>query len=309
MAGRAGFSRQVMGVSMAKLATLILGAGAALFAASSATAQYRDGQPAVGQSGGLYRDGQPQVLAPPPPPPDASIGASQRFRAANARAKRPRIVIFWNREFTDDVASKHEDYVKSRSSSTSVVASGSESVAGWGYSASRGAAMGVTTSQGEVRAGVDNVTDNRRDSQYSEAEDFDLEAAFTGMLQGAGANLIDRTSIMRTTGLAKGAGERSNVQGLETSAILGKADIVLEVVQLADYRKSTGVTYRVVARNVRTGRVLATLSTAAKPPVGRQPWVAGPDGRMTRATPPEPGPQEIGRQLAVETMNALAARM
>lgn len=294
---------------MAKLAKLTLGIGVALATASAAMAQYRDGQPPVGQDGGLYRNGQPQVLAPPPPPPDASIGASQRFRAANTRAKRPRIVIFWNREFTDDVASKHEDYVKSRSSSATMVAGASESVAGWGYSASRGAAMGVTASEGEVRSGVDNMTDNRRGSQYGEAEDFDLEAAFTNVLQGAGANLIDRTSIMRTTGLAKGAGERSNVQGIETSAILGKADIVLEVVQLADYRKSTGVSYRVIARNVRTGRVLATLSTSAKPPVGRQPWVAGSDGRMVRATPPEPGPQEIGRQLAVETMNALAARL
>lgn len=289
---------------------IIAAAGTALAAGTSATAQYRDPPPAqVGTAGAVYRDGQPMVMTPPPPPPDASIGASQRFRAAYTRAKRPRIVIFWNREFTDEVGTKYEDYTALHSRTDNAAQGSSASVAGWGWSASAGQATSSSETNAEIRSGTDRVTDNRREGAYGEAVDFDIESAFTNTLQGAGATLVDRTSIMRTTGLAKGAGARSNVQGIETSAILGKADIVLEIVQLADSRKSTGVSYRVIARNVRTGRVLATLSTAAKPPVGKMPYVAGPNGGFVRAVAPEPGPQDIGRQLAIETMSALSARM
>jgi hypothetical protein len=288
---------------------LIATALATLGTAVTASAQYRDGQqPPVG-GGGPYRDGQPMVMTPPPPPADPAIGASARFRAAYARAGRPRIVIFWNREFTDDVATKHESYTNLHSRTDVSGQSSSSTNVGYGYAdtASQGSASSETNAS--IRSGVDNMTDNRRDSSFSEAEDFDAEASFTSQLQGAGANLIDRTSIMRTTGLAKRAGETSNIQGIETSAILGKADIVLEVVQLADSRKASGVSFRVIARNVRSGKVVATLSTSARPPVGRMPFVAGSDGRLVRAVAPEPGPQQIGRQLAVETMSALSVRM
>lgn len=285
-----------------------IAAAAGLFA-TPAMAQYRDGQPAqAGEPGTVYRDGQPMVMTPPPPPPDPSIGVTSRFRAAYARANAPRIVVFWNREFTDEVASKYEDYTNVRTRTNVAGQSSGAAIGGFGFGASASQGSVSSDSTTEIRSGVDRITDNRREGAYNEAVDFDIESAFEGALTGAGARLIDRTSIMRTTGLAQGAGERSNIQRLETSAILGKADIVIEIVQLADSRKADGVAYRVIGRNVRSGKIVASLSTGARPPARHMPLVAGPSG-FVRAVAPEPGPSDIGRQLAIETMAALSARL
>lgn len=287
--------------------------GTAIAAAAGATgahAQYRDGQPAVAGDGQLpYRTGVPETLAPPPPAADPALAVRSRFRAAYARAKSPRIVVFWNREFTDEVGTKYENYTNINSRTGSATSTRGATIGGPGFVVGGVDSVGVSETSTSIRSGTDRITDNRRESAYSEAVDFDIEAAFNAMLNSAGANLVDRTSIMRTTGYAKGAGATSNIQRVETAAILGKADIVLEVVQLDDPRKPDGVSYRVIGRNVRTGKTLVTLSTGARPPVQKMGYVAGASGGFVRATAPEPGPSDIGRQLAVETMSALSARM
>ncbi len=290
--------------------TSLIAVMAATAGASMAVAQYRDGQPPVaGQSGLPYRDGQPETLTPPPPPADPAIAARARFRSAYARAGSPRIVVFWNREFTDEVGTKYENYAHIDSQTDATSSTRGAAISGYGVSAAGVDSVSSSRTSTDIRTGADRLTDNRRDSAYSEAVDFDIEAAFSGMLNSAGANLVDRTSIMRTTGYAKGAGATSNIQRVETAAILGKADIVLEVVQLDDPRKPDGVSYRVIGRNVRSGKTLVTLSTGARPPAQRMGYVAGPSGGFVRATAPEPGPSDIGRQLAIETMGALSARM
>ncbi|MET0372134.1 MAG: hypothetical protein ABW039_12260 [Sphingobium sp.] len=290
-----------------KAALMIAGLGAMLVA-TPAMAQYRDGQPPMSGPGNNMRAGEPETLAPPPPPADPALGAMSRFGYAYARAKSPRIVVFWNREFTDEVASKYEHYTRIDSAAVGVAASQSVAVGGFGIAAgaSQGAAMSASST--EIRSGVDRVGTSQRASNYAETIDFDIEQAFQGTLSQSGARLVDRTSIMRTTGLAQGAGQEANVQGLETSAILNKADIVLEVVQMADSRKERGIAYRIIARNVRSGKVLARLSSDGEPPARPMPLVAGPNG-FVRAVQPAATPSDVGRQLAVETMGALASAM
>lgn len=290
---------------------IMLGAAvSAIGGASVAPAQYREGQPPVAGQGPLpYREGQPETLTPPPPTADPAIAIRARFRSAYARAGSPRIVVFWNREFTDEVGTKYENYARIDSETNATSSTRGAAVSGFGVAV--GGVDNVSTSRTstDIRTGTDRITDNRRDSAYSEAIDFDIESAFNSMLSSGGANLVDRTSIMRTTGYRNGAGATSNIQRVETAAILGKADIVIEVVQLDDPRKPDGVSYRVIGRNVRSGKTVVTLSTGARPPVQKMGYVAGPSGGFVRATAPEPGPSDIGRQLAIETMSALSARL
>lgn len=278
--------------------------------ATAAHAQYRDGQPAVAGDGQLpYRNDVPQTLAPPPEAADPALAVRARFRSAYTRAKSPRIVVFWNREFTDEIGTKYDNVALINSRTDQSSSTRGAVASGYGMTVSGVDSASVSETSTTIRSGTDRATDNRRGSAYSEAIDFDIESAFNATLNGAGTRLVDRTSIMRTTGYAKNAGATSNVQGVETAAILGKADIVLEVVQLDDPRKPDGVSYRVIGRNVRSGKVLVTLSTGARPPARRMGYVAGADGGFVRATAPEPGPSDIGRQLAIETMAALSQRM
>ena len=66
-----------------------------------------------------YRTGVPDVLTPPAAQvmEDPNKAVRSEFRRAYAQNKRPRIVVFWNRKFTDEVASQYEEYERNRSTS------------------------------------------------------------------------------------------------------------------------------------------------------------------------------------------------
>lgn len=259
----------------------------------AALAALLTGVPVVGTAQVTYRDepvpfmreGQPAVQRPASPPPDARVGIRSRFRAAYARANSPKMVIFWNREFTDEVGTGY-DLVQSSDS----------------FVERRGSSISAGS---ETRLGIRSTTDNRRESQLSEAGDFDCEQGFQGALGQAGARLIDRTAIMRTTGAARGAGATANVQELETQAILAKADIIIEVTQMGG---GGGTNFKVVARDLRRAKILAAFRTNGRPPPAPRRYVAGPNGfELARAA--EPSSERIGEQVAIELISRLAGQL
>jgi hypothetical protein len=227
-----------------------------------------------------YREGQPPTLDPPPPAPDAETVAVSNFGPAYRRAGTPRIVIFWNRHFDDEVASRYRQKTEYEQ-----------------HNHDDGAV------HGSITTGDERISSKRRDL-VTEPVDWDMEGAFNSAMTGSGARLVDRASIMRIQGVADGAEERANVQGIETRAITDKADIIVEILSSADSRAIDGISYRVVAKDVRNAVVLADFTTSGRPPARQMPYVAGPNG-FERARQPEPGPEDIGRQLAVELMQAL----
>lgn len=273
-------------------------AAATTMLSTAAQAQYREAPPEP-----FMRDGQPVTMEAPPQAEDPANIARRRFQSAYARAKSPRIVIFWNREFTDDVETQNESYVRYNQRTTNTGSASQERYRTYGGTGVYAEAESEQNISGEVRAGQQSLTDGRRASMISKADDFEVEQAYSGMMSSGGARLVDRVSIMRTTGAAKGGG--SNVQQVEAEAVLGKAEIIVEVVQMEDDRSPDGFAFRVIARDVRNARILASFSSSGRPPVGYLPYVAGPKG-FVRATPREPGPSDIGRQLAAETMQRLS---
>jgi hypothetical protein len=227
------------------------------------------------------REGQEPVKRPPPPAPDVATTATANFGPAYRRAGSPKIVIFWNRHFDDEVASRYRTTTEYEEHSD-----GNGSV------------------YGRSSTGDERVTSKRTDL-VDEPVDWEMEGSFNSTLTGAGARLVDRTSIMRTQGQADGAEERANVQGIETRAVTGKADITVEILSTSDSRTSEGITYRIVAKDVRNAVVLADFTTTGRPPTPRMGLVASRDGGFERAKPPEPTADDYGRQLAVELMQAL----
>lgn len=255
-----------------------------------------------------FREGEPQVIAPPPQAPDPTIAVLARFRGAYARAGSPRIVIFWNREFNDEVSSQYEDHVNEHEAESTTGNHLDKSTQGPAGQASHGESSQLRERMAETVSGTRRVAVPGRGHMGSEAVDWQRESAFSGALERAGARLADRRMVMRLTGMALDAGERANIQDIETRGLSHYAEIVIEVLQTPDPRAPGGVSYRVTARDLRNARPLAGLLTAGQPRPRLMPYVAGPNG-LERAMPPSPGPSQIGTQLAIELLAALTETM
>jgi len=244
-----------------------------------------------------------------PMPAVAQVGPD--FPAAYRAAGRPRIVVFWNRQLSDNAASEYD-----------VVTRGSSEHSGAAV-AGRNWAGAHNSSDVTVATGVHRSQEGKRDSTLGERSDWKVETVFTSDLVHAGVALVDRDTIVRVTGRDI-ADLFANQQANEIKALLGHADIILEVLQTSG-RGPLGTAFKVSAKDIRTGRILAQFVTEAAPPERPARWVPGPSG-FVRETPSDdgsvtrwvPGPsgfvQETrpanenvpAHRLADETLRALA---
>lgn len=250
------------------------------------------------------RGGQPVTLPAPPPPPDPALMALDRFRMAYARVGSPRIIVFWNQEFSDEVASEYEDKLFRDATTNEQETEVSEETSGpAGAVATRDRNL-IRREISEETAATKRVR-QKRAQLVSEPVMWQMEENFHQTLDTGGAVVVDRNLAMRRTGLSANAGERANVQAIEMEALSANADIVVEVLMTPDSRAPDGISFRLSARDLRSGRMIVNFITAGRPHVGPLPLVAGPGG-FVRAGAPEPGPGEVASQLAIELLDALA---
>lgn len=254
----------------------------------------------------FQREGQPATLDAPAPPADPSYQIIENFRSAYKGAGSPRMTIFWNRQFSDEADTQSEDYTRYESQSRVSADVSHERFATRDGVAAVGDGTGNAEVRGEIRSGRERLTDTRTASQHAPSDDVEIEQAFGAVLRTAGVNLVDRTMIMRKTGAQ--AVDKGAVQQIEIEALLANSDIVLEVTQNADSESATGVMYRVIARSIRSARVLIDISTSAQPPSVYRPYVAGKHG-FVRAPEAQARPHDIGRQLAIEAINHLFSKI
>ncbi|MES2496826.1 MAG: hypothetical protein V4618_11970 [Pseudomonadota bacterium] len=257
---------------------------------------------ATGAVAQQYRDNMPEVLAAPP----RAGGAAQNnavtasaFRAAYARKKSPRMVIFWNRQLTDSLSTSYEEWSRytltdGRMADKTLYDDGSTTVAGRAV-------------ESELRSGrTATAADGGRSGGLAERADWKAAQGFNRTMLSGGALLIDRTLIMRATALGKGI-DRSDAQSVEMSALVGKADLLVEVLQTPDDSAPSGYTFRVDVKDIRSGTLLATVVTQGVPSRGGPGrWVAGPNGYQ-RERPLPPTVDQVGARVATEVMQALVA--
>lgn len=274
---------------------------ALLLAATAAGAQYRD-DPA-GAPAGAFRDG-PEVLSPPPVPIPAGVVAAGNFRAVYTKVGRPRMLVFWNRSFSDEVSSTYRDNLHAEASSSSA-ASGSTRYGRDGGNET--AAQGSSRSSLDVSVGAQRVEDGRF-NPLDENVDFAVEAAFSQTLAANGAQLIDRSLAMRTARGARGAGSRPNMQAIETEAATSRADLLVEVLQTSASGTPTGAVFKVTVKDIKHARLLAAFTTAGERPYRKPRLVAGAGG-FVRASAEGTSPDGVGRELANRTMVALAGAL
>lgn len=259
----------------------------------------------LGTTGALaqqYRDNMPEVLAAPPRGPgaaQASAATASAFRSAYARKKSPRMVIFWNRQLTDSLSTSYEEWSRytltdGRMVDKTLYDDGSTTVAGRAVEA-------------ELRSGRSaTAADGARGGGLAERADWKAAQGFNRTMLSGGARLIDRTLIMRSTALNKGV-DRGDAQSVEMSALIGKADLLVEVLQTPDDSAPSGYTFRVDVKDIRSGTLLATVVTQGVPSAGGPGrWVAGPNGYQ-RERPLPPTVDQVGARVATEVMQALVA--
>jgi hypothetical protein len=254
------------------------------------------------------REGVPGTLTPPPPPPVPTLDMGaiiSDFQKAYASVKQPRLVVFWNKSFGDEVQTAYQDSVRLSNRIQSGSSEFSETTA------TRFGAARITEREGSAEQTIDassgtvRLRGPERDSGLGEPVEWRVETGFQDPLLSGGAKLIDRAAIIRTSKDGKAAGERANVQAIETAAIEGKADVILEVLMSADGQSPTGYSYRVDAKDVKTGLVITRFVTQAMPPMAppQKRYFANDTGftsAMTEASLPTA--EEVGRQLGAETM-------
>lgn len=219
----------------------------------------------------------------------ATQGAVDRFAEAYAKANRPRIAIFWNRELSDRLGSAGREVLRMQ-----------------GQAARDGSHFSLSASRGN-----ETEREASRRTTLSERDTWLVETEFVQRLLDAGAVVLDRAAILRLTGAnATGA---ENLQAVETAALVGKADLLLEILLTPDPNAPLGWGFRSNCKEVKTGRILGTQYLTAMPtlPPQAEAGYQVRNGRYERVAP-EPvkvSLRSVGETLAVQAMTELSRRL
>ncbi len=250
-----------------------------------------------------FRAGVPDTLTPPPrPDPDAPARARfEAFKHWNT-ANHPRLLIFWNRDLTDETSTEmvdHKVVVDDGRSHHTKSDNKTENHFGAAELSNEDALdHRVTTTDSGVRRQVQPLH-----LGMAQMASNVLETAFTDMFLKAGARLIDREAIIRSLG-AQARTDRADTQKLEGQALNAGADYLVEV--LPDPSAQGGLVFTVKVVDLRTHTVMARFITAAHTPSGPSIFVATEHGFERRA-PSSQTPTRLADELAIEVMGKLAA--
>lgn len=239
------------------------------------------------------RAGQPPTLSPPAAPAAQAPDVVGPFRAPYEAAGSPRIVLFWNVSFDDTTESPRED----------VTVRGAEVYPFVSEDGDNGLrALGV-------RAHASGYLDpaKRGSGSLSERDLAQIDTAFRNELLAANVRILDRATTIR---FMEAQHDRPGVDPklIEADAVLGKADILLQVLLVRDADSPLDTGFNVSALRVKTGAEIASLYTLALPSLSAAPghYVATDSGfQWEQPRTPTPDAGEIGSKLADEVMEKL----
>lgn len=211
------------------------------------------------------------------------------FSSAYARAGKPRVALFWNRELDDRLARGTRDVVRAE------------------VDASRDG-RSVTAS---VSRGTETDGEALRRTTLSERDLWLVEAEFVRVFLEAGTTVVDRAAIMRLAA-ARERGS-ADAQGVEMAALKGHADLFLEVLLTGDPSAPLGWGFRCNLKEVKSGRLVSTQYLTALPtlPAPGAASFRARDGGYERvaAPPPRVTVRDIGVTLALDAMRELTRRL
>lgn len=256
----------------------------ALFPAfAQASGQMREDLPEVA---GDFRPGLPDVNPRPiESDPDAALMATfAEFRAWSRAEGNPELLLFWNRELSDETTTRYRQRER-------------------GVSA-------VGASPGLVVGAYDEVSEQERTTGGAYADIHpddagDLETTFVSAFLRSGARIVDRDALMRKTSAGHDQADRSDQQFIESRALEQGIDYLVEILPDERGDSEAGFLFSVKVTHLPTSRITSTFRTTALPAAGPERLVAAPGGFERRRD----DRNTIGRvaeTLAAETMRALS---
>lgn len=249
----------------------------------------------------VRRDTPPVLKKPAPPPLPDQREAIRAFAQENKRVKRPRFVLFWNRDFSDEVVTYYIDFLTQRSSASCTAAGLLAGCVAVSSDNGSSAANRRVADRQTLRMNQDEARKN-----LGEILNWKLEGSFKNTFIRGGARLIDREMIIRTLGANVQTNAKVNTYGLETQAMIGKADYMVEILLAPSFDSDSGLAFQVNVVGIETGETIASVYTDAMPPVReRVEYEATNRGFEERRVLDGLTDENVGRQLAINTMREL----
>ena len=265
--------------------------------------------PAAALAQGPFREHQPRVLEQPAPPApqDRSGETTAAFQSAYRAAGTPRIALFWNVVLTDQVAEGRVSSSRIRGHDATTVNRLEQTTSGEAGSSRLVDGDDRRTTDLTIQRSSRTTDSAKRAMPLAERDAWLLETAFTKALIEGGAELIDRNLMLRVTAAALDGGKERDVRTVESKALLGKADVLLEVLMTRDSDSPLGWGFRGTLRDIASGRLLGSYYTTAVPelPAPAARYVATPRGFEPVQERPVVTVDHVGRTLALESMDQL----
>ncbi len=202
------------------------------------------------------------------------------FKAAYAKAQKPRLAIYLNRELSDQVEE-------------------------W-QTPLRAQAI-LQDSKGELRQAeaalhFRDFNENLRE-QPPEDWSWAFEDGFFQPLLAQQVKLVDRRTIWRLAAQQRTEGQKGSLalKHIEMDALRGHADILVELLVRKDATLPSGYNFKVQATDINNGRVLALVNASDLEP-GEGQYVAGPRGYEKAQIAAGDNIKDVASQLALRFM-------
>lgn len=260
-----------------------------------------------------YRStGAPVIEAPPAPKRDGGKAAFEstrkQFASAYAAAGQPRIALFWNTVFNEDFTDEKVSRTNIQRSSDHSNSSLEKTTAGDAGSATLRDGDERRTSNVTITSGDVVTNKDKRRSPLAESDAWKLETAFATTMRTANVRFIDRNTIIRMTHARQGKNATDDSRAIESKALIGKADLFMEVLMARDSEAPLGWGFRVTLKDVNSGSQLAAFYSSAYPDLGPapEPYFVATNKGFEKVTPQMSATvEDIGRALALDTMRDL----
>jgi hypothetical protein len=170
---------------------------------------------------------------------------SSDFAQAYARRGKPRLALYWNRQLGETLSDWYSDVrVVERSE-------GNSSMSG-DFNLTQS-----TNNQNSLE--VQRRAQDSRRMATTESFEWEFQDAFLAPFMEAGATIIDRAAMIRLTGadMATTGNERT----VETRALQGKADYLMEILVSPNSKSTTGYELRTRILDVKSGAIVATVNS------------------------------------------------
>ncbi|MBF0178683.1 MAG: hypothetical protein HQM03_01520 [Magnetococcales bacterium] len=259
--------------------------------------------PGLALAAGPYRDNQPEVLGGVDRDAERaqrrnsesvnSTEALAQFSQAYNKAKQPRIAVYWNRKLSESVGSRWV--------SNDRLVIQEESRFKGAYDGRNNDATDSKTTTIAHQSLAKAASDRR-----GGPGELEMAAFEDGMLEAfnhANCHLVDRSVIMRITPEGNGQGGEM----IETAALQRYADLLMEVILIPNHDSQSGFAFRISAKNLKNGRILASLvhqPNEQESEVSGE-WVAGVNGYELKQNPSDFFANQ-GRLTGIKLMRAMA---